>query len=135
MRSVEREKKYQLITYGHIRNVCKAYDLNVPTEIVSIIFMFYFMKIFNIEHGQNIKVEENTITNIQENAFFGLLNTTVIDDWMDPNLNHIHTIKIKMVKQSGFITMGIVEQGYDVETSVECKFRHSIVSEYSKYSN
>ena len=119
--STEREKKYHLITDQYAMKICKQYDLNMPAEIIAIIFMFYFIKEINIEHGDRIKVEGNKVTNINYNQWTACLNKSVIDDWMDPyfDINHIHTIKIKIIKHlSSEMVIGIVGPGYNLNTPI-----------------
>ena len=62
------ERECQLITDGYTRHVSSKYDLMIPTEIFSIIFMFYYMELFDMEYGDQIKVNEydNVITNIAD---------------------------------------------------------------------
>ena len=91
--------------------------MKIPTEIISVIFMFYFIKQFNIEYGQKIQVEGNTLTNIT----YSYLNTSVIDDWMDPyfEINHIHTIKIKIIKHlRSKMVIGMVGPRYNLNTPI-----------------
>ena len=124
--STESEKKCELTIDGYIRRGTNEYDINMPSEIVSIIFMFYFIKEFNIEYGKGIEVKENKITNIGDDPRPEFMNTTVIGDWMDPlnyGRNHIHTIKIKTIKHfADQIAIGIVEKEYNLKDSMDvCK--------------
>ena len=123
--SGEREKKYRLISDGYTRKISKKYQLDVPSEIISIIFMFYFIKIFNIKHGSRIKVEGNIITNISDDKYMASLNTTVIEEWMDCNsyTSNIHTIKIKTIKPPLRIFIGIVSVPYNLEWSMIVKYK------------
>ena len=119
--SSKKEKICQLMIVGYSRSISSTYGLIIPSEIVSIIFMFYFIKPFNIKYGTQIKVEGNTITNICNQKLFTYKNTTVINDWMDPDsyTNPIHTIKMGIIKQfSGAIIIVIVEQDYDSQLSM-----------------
>ena len=101
-----------------MRNISDNDNLEIPSEIVSIIFMFYFIKLFNIEYGKEIKVKENIIKNAYYYGYNTYSNTTVIGDWMNPNSdnnnNHVYTIKVKIIKKSGLIIIGIVDQTYNL---------------------
>ena len=117
--STQREKTYQLITDGYMRDTCKEYNLDIPSEIVSIVFIFYFIKAFDIEYGELIKVENNKITNICDKPFGAFMNTTVIGDWMhsdaDADTDHVHTIKLKIINLSLAFSIGILLEGYNLE--------------------
>ena len=117
--STERKQRYELMTCGYIRSKSKQYCLDIPSDIVSIIFMFYFIKVFNIEYGKRIKCEDNFITNISD-SMAACFNTTVIDGWMVPDSggDFIFTLRVKIVKQTDTIVIGIVQQGYKLDDSL-----------------
>ena len=108
-----------MINDGYMKNISKKYNLDIPSEIVSLIFMFYFIKAFNIEHGGKIKIEHNVITNIDE-TFLAFIYTTVIVQCMIPDgdINHIHSIKVRIIKLSSNIQIGIVPNGYALENAI-----------------
>ena len=116
--SSEREKKCQQLVDGYIRNLCKEYELDIPSEIVSFIFMFYFIKLFNIQHGCKIKVEDNTIINIAD-GWNAWLNTTVIGEFMNAHSDDIHTIKLQIMKQTASMAIGIFHGAYFVEQPIK----------------
>ena len=99
--SAQRKQRYQLLIDEYSMTTCTKYDLDIPTEIIYIIFMFYSIKEFNIEYGKRIKIKANMITNICDDYYIAYKNITVTNDWMNPDsyTNHIHTIKIKITKQ------------------------------------
>ena len=118
--STRRQQKYQLICDGYTRNASTKNNLDIPSEITTLIFMFYFITTFDIEHAKLIKVENNKITNIHDRSdrgFGAFMNTAVIDDWMHSNsdTDHIHTIILKIIKHSLGLGIGIVEEGYNFE--------------------
>ena len=117
--SEERVNKYQWIVSGYIRQISKRCLLDIPSEIISIIFMFYYIKLFDFECGQDIEVEDNVIRNLDK-TWWASLNTTVIGDWMDLSSNDIHsyTIKMKMINISKEITIGIVQEGYHLNSTI-----------------
>ena len=121
--SNERKQRDKLIIDRYIKDKCNEYDFHVPLEIISIIFTFYFVKIFNIEHGKDIKVKDNTIINIG-NGSNASMNTTVIHQCMDADLDldsrHIHTIKVKIIKQTELIGIGIVQKNYELDSAIFC---------------
>ena len=53
--NVKMERECQLITDGYTKDVSSKYDLMIPPEIFSIIFMFYYMELFYIEYGDQMK--------------------------------------------------------------------------------
>ena len=135
--STERQKQYQLITDGYTRAKSKQYDIDIPSEIVTLIFTFYFIRIFHIEHGKKIQVTDNVITNI-DSTYAACLNTSVIDEWMDPhsfnnNGYYIHTMKVKIIKQTGFIIVGIVDQNHDLNDAIIAQQGYSLVSDGGYY--
>ena len=106
-----------MVTAGYVRNISDNFNLDIPSDIVSIIFMFYFMKLFNIEYGNRIRVKENMIRNVNYRSLnCPYLNTTVIGNWMNPNSDnhHTYTIKVKIRKKTGGMIIGIVAQRYDL---------------------
>ena len=109
--SNQRKLRDELIIEGYIKDKSNEYDLHVPLEIISIIFTYYFVKVFNIEHGENIKVKDNTIINIG-NGSNTAMNTIVIRKWIDTDLNldipYIHTINVKIIKQTELVGIGII---------------------------
>ena len=117
--SKQRKRKFQMITDGYIKNASKNYDLDIPSEIMSLIFMFHFIKEFIIEYGKKIQIEDNVITNIDMSSDQHS-NTTIIDDWMDPDsdIDHIHTIKVKILRRTDSILIGIVYRGYKLEDTI-----------------
>ena len=122
--SAERKRKYQLITEGYIKSLSGEYNLDIPSEIVSIIFIFHFIQIFNIRHGKKISADNNIITNIaqeeDDESWLTQRNNkkAVIGQWMRVNSDfpNTHTIKLKIVKDTGGIGIGIVSPGYKLES-------------------
>ena len=114
--STQRKRQCTLITDRYVRQNAEKWDLDIPSDIVLIIFMFYYIKMFEIEYGNKIIREDNTITNIIDSY----RNTSLIGDWMDPGAdnNCIHTFKVKIVKNTGVIGIGIVKPGYNMEEAI-----------------
>ena len=106
-----------IIQKSYVRQNANEWDLDIPSDIALTIFMFYYIKMFDIEYGKKINRKDNTITNIDDSVWNPFGNTSVIGDWMDPDVdnNYIHTIKIKIIKKTDEIGIGIVKQEYDME--------------------
>ena len=132
--STERKKKCQILIDGYIKNASKKYDLVMPSEIVTLIFMFHFIKVFDIEHGKKIKSEDNIIANIDESSY-AFMNVSVIDEWMVPDCDsgHIHTIKVKIIKLVGCILIGIVPEPYRLDNSILACKGYCIISDGGCY--
>ena len=110
------------LTNGYSTEICDQYDLNIPSEIIKLIFMFYYTNTFHFEYGQHIKIDDNIITNISD-SWEKCLNTTVIGQWMKPESQsmYIHVIKVKIIKKKGWncpVAIGIVKEGYDVNNAI-----------------
>ena len=92
-----REKSKHLLIDGFIRKQNKEYDSNIPSDIISIIFMFFVYVKF--EHGKRVNIKGNTITNI-DTTYASSSNITLIDEWMDPDSDYhqSHTITVKFIK-------------------------------------
>ena len=120
--SADREKKQRFVVSGYIRKISDQYKIDMPSEIVSIIFIFYYIKFFTFEHSEKIQVKNNIIRNINDDEdSYDFLNTTVIGDWMDSDseYKHIHTIRLKIIRMVEMIIVGIVGEFYDVEDDME----------------
>ena len=110
--SKDRQRKQKLMVDGYSRDKCKECGLDMPSDIVSIIFLFYFIERFDIEYGKRVTVKKNIIkSNCSD------FNTTVIGDWMDPAADdkQHHKITLKVIKRGGVMIIGIVEDGYDLD--------------------
>ena len=107
--SEDRKQTHRMIVDGFVRALCNKYDMKIPKDFIQIIFMFFYFGLFKFEHGERVKIEDNTITNI-DTTFKSGWNTTVIGEWMDPDstINHIYTIKIKIIKSKGSFRIGII---------------------------
>ena len=88
---------------------------DIPSDIVGLILSFYHIVLFAFEyHSNKIKLEENKITNISGSS----LQIVVVGDWIDPEIKKIHTVKIKIIRQTGCIGIGIVPVGYRVDEAL-----------------
>ena len=109
------------MTDGYLRMHAVKYNLELPSDIITIIFTFFYIVHFHFEHGKRVQIKGNTITNIDTSQYAVICNTTVIDDWMDPDSDdsHIHTIRVKFIKgqerKASIIAIGIVHDKYYVD--------------------
>ena len=112
-----REAKDRMIIDGFVRDIGKDLDVDIPLDIIQMIFTFFFIKIFNFEYSTEedggIEVDENTITHTINSS----LNTVVVGDWMDPEIKSIHSIKMK-VNITAAALIGIVPDGYKVDKAM-----------------
>ena len=67
------------------------------------------------------KVDDNIMTSMHDNFS---LNTTVIDEWQDPDSgsNHIHTIDVRIIKQTYSFRIGIIYDEYDLKLTLVQNF-------------
>ena len=108
---VEREKKSRVIVDGYTRNSCNVYIMDIPSDIIQIIFIFFYCKIFDFDFSkEHIQIKENTLTNISSSC----LNTTVVGDWMMPDSKKIHTMTVKVASLSIQSLIGIASTDYVV---------------------
>ena len=136
--SSERERKYQLITDAYTRKKCMEYQLGIPSEIVAIIFMFYFIKVFDIEYGEEVQVQDNILTNIGTESPWGFalaLDTSVIGNWMVPESDngHVYTIKVKIIRVQSEIGIGIVREGYTMSNCIVWPTHYTYVNDGEYY--
>ena len=121
MMSKKRQKRNEFIVSGYTRYSTKKYAIDISSEIMSIIFMFYYIEFFDFEYGKKIKVKGNIITNNSTSYWTAFLNTTFIGCWMDPNSENqqIHTIRIKVIKMRQRMLIGIVcRENYKVDEDI-----------------
>ena len=103
-----REKKQRFVVSGYTREVSGQYKINMPSDIVSIIFTLYYIKFLSFEHSKKIGVKDNIDTDVT-NEGHDHFNTTVIGDWMDLHSEHqyIHTMRLKIIEMMDAIQIGI----------------------------
>ena len=114
----ERERIAKILIHGYARNEDIENPLDIPSDIIQIIFLFYYIKKFNFEYSTEhieLNQDENKITNISNSS----LNTTVVGDWMDPfeSNKNIHIIKVKIDALIQTALIGIVPD-YDVDSAL-----------------
>ena len=113
--TTEREMRNDKIVNGFIMGECRMYKIHVPTDIIRLIFSFFYVRIFDFDYAtEDYKVDENTVTNISNSC----LNLVAIGDLMDPALKQTHKIKIKIEKLSGSALLGLVPEDYDIHKAM-----------------
>ena len=114
----DRQERHQFTVSGYTRKLSEQHKINIPSEIVSIIFIFYYNRFFDFEYSKKIQVKDNVITNIDD--VYSSLNTTVIGGWMDPDSDnkYMHTIRIKVINKDDQILIGITDAAYDLEDDI-----------------
>ena len=86
------------IVKGYLRMDSIIRHLNIPSDIASLIFMFYHFRIFHFEYSNyDIEIKENTIKNKSDSS----LNTVLIGPWMTPESKQNHTIKVRIDRITG----------------------------------
>ena len=112
VKSKESRTSYDLVSGGYVREISEKCNMDIPSDIFWVIFMFYnCMNSWDFKHRGVIQVKNNIITNLG-----GSDNTTLIGHWMDPFSDDINTstIRIKIIKKiiSSKIIIAIVSSGY-----------------------
>lgn len=113
----ERERRNNLTVAGYVRMNYDDKEMDVPQDVVQMIFKFYHLIIYSFEYSLwHIKIKENTIINESDSE----LNTTVIGEWMDPKLNKLYNIKMIIDKQKrGCIGVGVIQHThYDLNNAL-----------------
>lgn len=101
----DREKRNKFCVNGFTRMQCKSFEIEIPDDIIQLIFIFYHIIIFDYQHPNHIGVKKNTI----KNETGSCLHTIAIGDTMDPQQNKVYKMTIKIERKTGYIGIGIIE--------------------------